>query len=58
MYGHWIYLEEHPEKLLESDISGILETKVVIKKGTPPLYKASSSKFIFILESKAARKKL
>ena len=58
MYGHWIYLEELPEKFLESQISGTLETKGVTKTGAAPLYKAPSSKFILILESKAAREKL
>ena len=58
MYGHWIYLEKLPEKFLESQITGALETKGVTKTGATPLHKAPSSKFILILESKAAREKL
>ena len=58
MYGHWIHLEELPEKFLEPEISGILENKGVTKTDVTPLYKASSSKFILILELKTAREKL
>ena len=52
MHGYWIYLEELPEKFLESDISGTLETEGVTKTGAAPLYKT------WIPESKAAREKL
>ena len=58
MYGHWIYLEELLEKFLESQITGTIETEGVTKTGAAPMYKAPSSKFILIPESKAAREKL
>ena len=52
MYGHWIYLEELPEKFLESDISGTLETEGIKKN------RRNTSVQSLILESKAAREKL
>ena len=42
MHGHWVYLEEFPEKFLESDISSNLETEDVTKTGAARLYKAWS----------------
>ena len=32
MYGHWIHLEELPEKFLEPDIPGTLETETPQKQ--------------------------
>ena len=37
MYGHWVHLEELPEKFLESDISSNLETEGVRKAGAARL---------------------
>ena len=55
--GNWNFLEELPEKFLESDTFGALETGGIRKTGTA-LYKISSAKFLLIFESTTTREKL
>ena len=46
--GLLIFLEELPEKFLESHIFGIVETEGVTKTGAPPRCKVSQSLFRFL----------
>ena len=49
-------LRENSKKILESDISRILESEELTEIGA--LYKVSSSKFVLIFRSKTAKEKL